>query len=250
MITNKYISAFFIAVLFMLFANCSMAQEASPTISFYSVDEESDIEMTAGESQSAQAPLEIKLAANVDCPSEYRYTCEWRIWRAEESEEKAILTRFEENTTYTLTKSGGYNAKLYVTFTQDTDTIEYESEIFTIGISESKLTCPDGFSPNGDNINDEFRITAQSIVKFNAVFFNRWGQKLHSVTINDVQHAEGEPEKWILWDGKVNGKVVKDGAYLVNIIAEGSDGIQYKIKKAINVLKGIRETGETGGEGI
>lgn len=236
---------FFMAILSL---RCA-AQDAQPTITFYSVDEESDVTMTPGESQTAQAPLDITLEANVDCPSGYNYTCEWRLWLANEGEDKPIVTRFEDNTSYTLTTSGGYGAKLYVTFTQGNDTIEYESEAFTIGISESKLVCPDGFSPNNDGINDYYRVTAQSIVKFTAYFFNRWGQKVHSVTLDNVQHAEGEPEKWVLWDGKSNGKYVKDGVYFVNIDAVGSEGLHYKIKKAVNVIKGFRENGETSGGG-
>ena len=49
------------------------------------------------------------------------------------------------------------------------------------------------------------------------------------------------------WDGRHGGKYVKDGVYFLNINAVGSDGIKYKIKKAINVLKGFNETEETGG---
>lgn len=239
--SNRNVFAFLAFLMMTFWSSTITAQDAEPTITFYSVDEETDIAMTAGESQSAQAPLEIKMEANVDCPEGYKYVSEWRLWAANEGESKPIITRFDDNTSYTLTKSGGYCVKLYVTFSMDGDTIEYESEEFSIAISESKLNCPDGFSPNDDGTNDYYRITAQSIVKFEAIFFNRWGQKLHAVTLDNVEHADGEPDKWVLWDGKVNGKYVKDGAYFVNINAVGSDGIHYKIKKAVNVLKGFRE---------
>lgn len=232
-----------------LATTAAKSQEALPVVRFYSIDEADDVEVTPGESQTAQAPLDLTLIANVDNPDGYNYICEWRIWSTNDSEFNPLVTRFEEETSYTLTKSGGYGIKLYVTFTQGTDTIEYESDPMTIVISESKLTCPDGFSPNGDGINDEFRITAQSIVKLNATFFNRWGQKVHSVTLDNVEHAEDEANKLVLWDGRVNGKYVKDGVYFINLYGLGSDGIEYKIKKAVNVLKGFRENGETGGLG-
>ncbi len=243
----KFLNVFWAVTALLFSAISATAQDAAPIVSFYSVDEESDIEMNPGDSQTAQAPLEIKLSANVDCPDGYHYVSEWRILRAKDGEDTPLLTRFQDETSYTLTQSGGYTVKLYVTFMQEGDTIDYESEDFTIGISESKLTCPDGFSPNNDGINDYYRITAQSIVKFEALFFNRWGQKIHSVNLDQVKHAEGETEKWVLWDGKVNGKYVKDGVYFVNINAYGSDGIHYKIKKAVNVLKGFRESAESGG---
>ena len=159
------------------------------------------------------------------------------------------MTRFEENTTYTLTQSGGYNAKLYVTFTQGTDTIEYESEVIGIVISESQLTCPDAFTPNNDSINDTYRITAQSIIKLDAKFFNRWGDRVHTATLDNAQHVEGEPNKLVLWDGKYNGKIVDNGVYYMNLEALGSDGRKYKIKKAISVTKGFREGTESSSGG-
>ncbi len=211
------------------------AQTASPVISFYSSTEESDVEMSPGESQTTQAPCDITCTANVDDDGgNYSYTCEWRIYDSDEGEDSPLLTRFDEEVTYTLTRSGGYGAKLYITFVDaDNDTVEYESETFSIVISESKLTCPDGFSPNGDGINDTYNITFESIVKCSGVIFNRWGKVLHRFTMANL--ADG-------WDGMQGGKYVKDGVYFINLDAYGSDGLHYKIKKAINVLKGYNET--------
>ncbi len=227
----------------------ALAQEAAPVVTFYSIDEAADVEVTPGESQTAQAPLDITMTANINNPDGYDYVCEWRLWSMKETEQTPIVTRFEENTSYTLTQSGGYGVKLYVTFTHAGDTVEYESEPINVVVSESKLTCPDGFSPNDDGINDYYRITAQSIVKLKATFFNRWGQVVHSVTLEDAEHADGEPNKLILWDGRKNGKYVKDGVYFLNLYGLGSDGIEYKFKKAVNVLKGFNENSETNGGG-
>lgn len=225
------------------------AQEASPVVKFYSVDEAAEVEVTPGESQTAQAPLDLSLMANVNHLSGYKCVCEWRIWKADGQESSPLVTRFEENTDYRLTQSGGYRIKLYATFTQGTDTIDYESEVMSVIISESKLTCPNSFSPNGDHINDYFRITARSIVKLDAKFFNRWGQLVHSVTLDTAEHDSEEPNKLVLWDGMQGGKPVKDGVYFLNLYALGSDGIEYKIKKAVNVLKGFLEGNEsTGGK--
>ena len=189
------------------------------------------------------------MTANVSNPKNYKYICEWRIWEADKDESQTLVTRFEENTTYLLTRSGGHNIKLYVTFSQDADTIEYESEPISVVISESKLTCPDGFTPNNDSINDTYRITAQSIIKLDAKFFSRWGEKIHTATLETAKHVEGEPNKLILWDGKKNGKVVDNGIYLLYLDALGSDGRKYKIKKSITVMTDYREGTEntTGG---
>lgn len=229
------------SILILLAMICSLgviAQEedgptAEPTISFINRDTNSEVVMSPGESQSMQAPLDITMTANIKNDSGWNSKSEWRLWDGKKTESETIFTRFEEVSTYTLTKSGEYKAKLYVTFSNtDRDTIQYESETFSISISQSKLSCPDGFSPNGDKINDTFKITFQSIIKLSGGVFNRWGQKLFTFNLENA--AEG-------WDGRYNGEYVKDGAYMLNIQATGSDGIHYDIKKVINVLKGFRE---------
>lgn len=67
-------------------------------------------------------------------------------------------------------------------------------------------------------------------IKFEAVIFNRWGQKLYSWT----DPAGG-------WDGKFNGKDVKQGVYYVMVKAVGADGKKYNIKRDVNLLRGFTE---------
>ena len=108
-------------------------------------------------------------------------------------------------------------------------------------MTESKLEFPNGISPNGDDRNDVLKPKDgyKGIVSFHAAVFNRWGKKLYSWdNIHDG------------WDGKYNGKVVKDGVYFLVVSAKGSDGYDYNIKKAINVISGYNngenENGENG----
>ena len=225
-------------IILLLFTVCTIfAQTASPTVSFYDRSDSTDVVLNAGESKSTQAPLEITCDANVDCPTGYSYKLEWRIYNEEDGENDPLLTRFDDQLTYTLTKDGAFGIKLYVTFNAaDGSEVDYESDEIKITIAGSKLSCPDGFSPNGDGINDKLLINCQSIVKVSGVIFSRWGQKLHTFTVDNI--AKG-------WDGMVDGKPVKDGVYFIHLDAYGSDGIHYKIKKAINVLKGFREDSES-----
>jgi len=208
------------------------AQDAEPTVSFYSIDEESDVTMSPGESQTAQAPLDVTCTADIDAGG-YDYVCCWTFEKSSSESTAPFLTRYEESTSYTLTESGGYNITCTITFTKDGDTILYESDPFNVVISESQLSCPNGFSPNDDGINDVFKITYKSIIKLDAVIFNRWGKKLYTMNLDNA--SEG-------WDGKVNGEYVKDGAYFLQLHAVGSDGLKYDIKKVINVLKTYNET--------
>jgi len=217
---------------FMFMPLSLLAQTAKPTVEFYSVDDQEYVTLSEGESRTTQAPCEITCKANLDYDQdEYdKVVCEWKIFKSDEGEAKPILDRYEQDVTYTLKDSGGYGIKLYVTFINNSTgmTWDYETETgFNIVISESKLTCTDGLSPNGDDINDVLKIEAQSLVKVSGVIKNRWGKTLHVFTIDNINDG---------WDGKVNGNVVKDGAYILHIDAIGSDGLHYKIKKVINVM--------------
>lgn len=213
------------------------AQKMTPTISFYSIDNKEDVTMTSGESQTTQAPVELNCNVDVD-PNGYDYVCKWQFFSTK-GEEQLLLTRYETSTTYTLSQSGGYKIVCNVTFFLDGDTIDTNEE-FVITISESSLKCPNAFSPNGDGINDKFLITCKSIVKLDAVFFNRWGKKLYTMTLDNLEEG---------WDGMVNGKYIPDGVYFLQLNAVGSDGIKYNIKKTINVLKGFNESTDSGGAG-
>lgn len=183
------------------------------------------------ESYTGSAPVKAEFKANPSDLGGYSARYEWQIFNQEEPE-TPIVHRFDEDLEYTFESSGSFVIEVSATFVQGTDTIIYPEEgeqgvRFTVTILESKLEMPNGFSPNGDGTNDTYRAkdTHQSIVSFRATIFNRWGQKLYSW--NDVN---GE------WDGRVNGRVVKDGVYYVNVVARGADGHEYRIRKDVNVM--------------
>ena len=98
-------------------------------------------------------------------------------------------------------------------------------------VSESKLSFPNAFSPNGDGKNDKFIVKeCQNIGEFHAYIFNRWGQKLFEWT----DSADG-------WDGTHNGTPVKEGVYFLLCKAKGTDGRTYNIRKDVNLLRGYNE---------
>ena len=129
---NKHIIRVLLLALWLL-PNDIFSQTIKPTITFYSVEDETNVEMSEGESQTAQAPLTLLCNANISEADLFNYTCEWRFFDSREGEDKPLLTRFEEDTEYELEKSGSYGIKLYVTFTDEKgESIEMESELFTI----------------------------------------------------------------------------------------------------------------------
>lgn len=190
-----------------------------------------------GTSYSGSAPLTVVFHANAENFGAYTPHYEWRFTK--EGATQPYLVRYEEETEYTFTEAGSHRIVLYATFINGTDTVAYTKDYWqgaqpiTIQISESKLEMPNAFSPNGDGINDVYRAKSnyQSIVEFDAYIFNRWGQKLY-----EWHDPAGG------WDGKFNGKDVKQGVYFVLVKAKGADGRKYTIKKDVNLLRGYTET--------
>ena len=231
------IRLFFTACFSLLVASHIWAQsyDELPSINptaIYTTDEGQE----ENNNYSGNAPLLGRFYANPSNIGNYTPHYEWRFTLLGESQ--PYLTRYEEDTEYTFTKAGTHQIVLYATFVNGQDTIAYTQEYWdeigpiTVTISESKLDMPNAFSPNGDGINDIYKAKDgyQSIVEFKACIFNRWGQKIYEW--NDP--AGG-------WDGKHNGKDVKQGVYFVLVKAKGADGRKYEIKRDVNLLRGFTE---------
>lgn len=229
--TKQYISAFIATI---LFSTMAMAQSINPTASYLDENGDSAV-LSAGDSYSGSAPLEVHFTANPTDYDGYDTYFEWQFF-TESDPTTPVYTRYEENTDFTFTQAGSYNVYLLARFTNSSgDTVEYRIGDFspiTISISESELNMPNAFSPNGDGINDIYKPKSgyKSIVKFDAYIFNRWGVKLFEW--HDPSTG---------WDGTYKGKPVKDGVYFCLVKAEGADGRKFNIKKDVNVLRGYIE---------
>lgn len=250
----------FLFVISLLLAPCcglwAQTPRVEPTGTYYSVDEAG--EETTGDvnGQTLSSPFRVVFAANPTIPDGYNSYVwyEWTLWKSD-APDNILVRRNDENFEYDFSESGSYTAKLCAIFydengvseedilyriTDDEDCDEAPTTI-TFTMTESKLEFPNGISPNGDDRNDVLKPKDgyKGIVSFHAAVFNRWGKKLYSWdNIHDG------------WDGKYNGKVVKDGVYFLVVSAKGSDGYDYNIKKAINVISGYNngenENGENG----
>ena len=204
------------------------AQSSRPSVAptaIYTDDDGTETETTTD--FAGQAPLTVTFRANPTAMEDYSPTYEWHFRM--EGEAKDLMVRYEENTQYTFTTSGTTRVTLLVS---KGDTGErLDSVVIRVTVSESKLSFPNAFSPNGDGINDIYKAKDyQSLVEFHAYIFNRWGQKLYEWT----DPADG-------WDGTYHGKDVKDGVYLVLVKAKGADGRTYHIRRDVNLLRGYTE---------
>ncbi|REJ99926.1 MAG: PKD domain-containing protein [Bacteroidetes bacterium] len=68
------------------------------------------------------------------------------------------------------------------------------------------IIFPQAFSPNGDGVNDQFRVFGNLVSGFDMRIFSRWGEVVYQSS-----------EILIPWDGTYNGKVVSSGVYVCQI---------------------------------
>lgn len=196
----------------------------SPTATYIN---DEGVETVSTDMIDGQAPLLVTFRANPSDIEGHTPSYEWHFRM--EGEETDMMVRYEEDTEYTFTTAGTTRVTLH--FRPDAGQEAIDSVVFKVTVSESKLTFPNAFSPNGDEFNPIFKAKEyQSIVEFHAYIFNRWGQKLYDWT----DPAEG-------WDGTYNGKDVKEGVYFLLCKAKGADGRKYEIKKDVNLLRGFTE---------
>ena len=209
---------------FMACAQDDGVPSVSPTATY--LDDEG-IETETSSDFAGQAPLAVTFRANPENMSGYTPVYEWHFQK--EGDNRELMVRYEEDTQYTFTESGTTIVTLKVTLNGDGE--QLDSTVIRVTVSESKLSFPNAFSPNGDGHNDTFKAKEyQSIVEFHAYIFNRWGQKIFEWT-----DPAGE------WDGTYNGKDVKDGTYFLLVKARGADGRHYNIRRDVNILRGYIE---------
>ncbi|MDH6358781.1 gliding motility-associated C-terminal domain-containing protein [Parabacteroides sp. PF5-9] len=166
------------------------------------------------------APVTIRFVAYGNDPVAADY--KWRIYR--DGETLPIIDFTSDEVEYTFNRAGSYRALLEV---GDRTNSCQDSLSFVINVAESFLAVPNAFSPGmSPGVNDEFKVSYKSLVRFKGWIFNRWGVQLFHWT-----------DPAVGWDGKKGGKYVSPGVYFYVIEAEGSDGTKYKKKGDINILR-------------
>lgn len=226
------------SLLFMLqLPLCASAQKVDPQA--YYIDEEGNEVETNTRVDKGDAPLDVTFRSNPSDMDGFSPSYEWHFRKMDEnSQYTELFVRYEEDTQFTFTESGTYFVVQKTYLGEEF----HDSTSIAVVIPASKLEFPNAFSPNGDGRNEIFHAKEgyKGIVSFHATIINRWGQKLFEWD---------DPAKG--WDGTFKGSPVRDGVYFVIVNAKGSDGVNYNIRKDVNLLRGRREKGgdsTTGGE--
>lgn len=160
------------------------------------------------------APLEVLFKAN-GLNAEYY---QWKLYKGS----SLMLTRSDAEHRYTFTDKGNYRAVVAISNSH----CQLDSVEFTISISESMVVVPNVFTPNGDGMNDEFRVVYRSLKEFHCWVYNRWGHLVYEWS---------DPSKG--WDGTIGGRPAAEGAYFYVIRALGTDAdenAKYTIKPVYN----------------
>jgi len=170
------------------------------------------------------APLSVDIISNAS-PKVNKY--EWHI-----SRDANFLTDFvyyeKDLNNYVFSEPGDHYIKLVVWNMNNVTPLDTCRSVTyaNITIAESAILVPNVFTPNGDGINDEFKVAYRSIESFHCRVYNQWGRKVYDST--DITRG---------WDGNIGGKAASIGVYFYVIEAKGTDGRVHKKRGDINLLR-------------
>lgn len=94
----------------------------------------------------------------------------------------------------------------------DTTTGCFTTSSYTLTVQGCDPEIPNGFSPNGDGINDILIVDNLKGVfpDFKFTVFNRWGNVVYTATNGSIDYVSGNSGSAKLWDGSVDGVMSKD----------------------------------------
>ncbi|MEP7267715.1 MAG: LamG-like jellyroll fold domain-containing protein [Saprospiraceae bacterium] len=138
----------------------------------------------------------VHIRKNPSCANSYSWSPTGGIQNATDP-----LTTISPNTTTTYTLSS----------TQDGCTIHDSLKVTVVDASAldcNKINLPNAFTPNGDGLNDVFRISNQYVITSMESFeiFDRWGSKVFSGTTPTSS-----------WDGKFGNQPVNPGLFVYHL---------------------------------
>jgi gliding motility-associated-like protein len=142
--------------------------------------------------------------------------CVWDLWGENESQ----LCNPPD---YQLLTEGLYAIRLSVTSPEGCRDSTRKNFWFR---TDPTLSYPTAFSPNGDGLNDFFRIPNMNVQSINIFIYDRWG---------NVIFTSQDPE--FTWDGMMNGNPVMEGIYILQVKGLGMHGQPIEYQGTITVIR-------------
>jgi gliding motility-associated-like protein len=107
-----------------------------------------------------------------------------------------------------ITPESGTDIKLLLTHTSGCTYEVY----FRISLEESEISVPNIFSPDGDGINDEWKVIMPPGIELQVCqVFDRWGELVYRTGQSSGQAGKSGQ---IIWDGRFKGRQVPIGVYV------------------------------------
>ncbi|WP_338762786.1 gliding motility-associated C-terminal domain-containing protein [Bernardetia sp. ABR2-2B] len=104
-------------------------------------------------------------------------------------------------------EGGNYRLRVIARYTTECET---NDSTFVTELCQPRLFIPEAFTPNSDNLNDNFEVFGKHVKNFEMQIFNRWSEVIYEVRADDI--SDLEPQDF--WDGTHKGKNVPTGAYI------------------------------------
>lgn len=92
-----------------------------------------------------------------------------------------------------------------------------------------KLLIPSAFSPNNDNLNELWQVTAVNMERFRVLIFNRWGEK--------ILDKQGTDPNDFNWDGTYQSQPVPEGVYTYRVEVSFRNGQTRERAGTITVIR-------------
>jgi len=164
-------------------------------------------------------PLNVSLKSNANLPVTQFY--QWNIYNVSTP---ASYDRYTDtDLRYIFSQTGTFRVKL-TTYSAN-EVCSYTDSV-TVIVDGSRIDVPNVFTPNGDGMNDEFKVSYESIAQYQILVYSSWAGKVYSST----DPAAG-------WDGRVGGRLAPPGVYYYLINAVGTDGRKIKLKGSVTLLR-------------
>jgi len=91
---------------------------------------------------------------------------------------------------------------------------------------KSLVFIPNAFTPNGDRVNDEFRVRTNTLKNIQLIIYDRWGNKVFET--NDISKG---------WDGSYKGRPAAVDAYGYFFTGECLQGEKISLKGNVTLLR-------------
>jgi gliding motility-associated-like protein len=94
-------------------------------------------------------------------------------------------------------------------------------------VNQASLFVPNGFTPNGDGLNDYLKMLSVGYAKINYFrVFNRWGEKVFET--NEIGKG---------WDGRYKNQMADVGTYFWTLSVNNRFGKEEMIKGDVTLIR-------------